>query len=127
MKTQNIYAAVILIHFIIDQILNGIIELYYEKLEEQDVFKIWWIFHLLEMLQVHGIANVFIIRSIHQMEEFNGFVGRRFPGQCKPRPPVIELEIKEYKETEQDFSNPVASTSSGVVYGEDHLTKVEIY
>ena len=127
MKTQNIYVAVILVHFILDQMLNGIIQLHYKQLEEQDVFKIWWIFHLLEMLQVHGIANVFIVRSIHQMEEFNGFVGRTFPGQGKPRPQVIRPERKYYKEPEEDSIHPVASVSSGIMYSQDNFIEVEIH
>ena len=126
MKNQNIYVDVILINIILDQMLNGIIQLNYKQLEEQDVFKIWWIFHLLEMLQVHVIANVFIIRSIHQMEEFNGFVGRTFPGQGKPRPQVIQPERKDYKEPEQDSVHPVAS-GSGIMYSQDNFIVVDIH
>ena len=126
MKTQNIYVNVILINIILDQMLNGIIQLNYKQLEEQDVFKIWWIFHLLEMLQVHVIANVFIIRSIHQKEEFNGFVGRRFPGQGKPRPQVIQPERKDYKEAEQDSVHPVAS-GGRIIYSQDNFIVVDIH
>ena len=64
MKTQNMYAAVIIVNFIIDQTLIGIIQLNYETLGEQNVFKIWWIFHLWELIEVHVIANIVIIKQI---------------------------------------------------------------
>ena len=78
------------------------------------------------MLQVHVIAYVFIIRSIHQKEEFNGFVGRRFPGQGKPRPQVIQPERKYYKEPKHDSVHPV-TTGSGIMYSQENFIVVEIH
>ena len=102
MKTQNIYAAVILLNFIIDQTLMGIIQLNYETLGEQNVFKIWWIFHLWESIEVHVIANIVIIKQILQMEEYNGYVGKQFPGQEKPRPLTVEPERAAVTETKPE-------------------------
>ena len=102
MKTQNIYAAVILLNFIIDQTLMGIIQLNYETLGEQNVFKIWWIFHLWEIIEVHVIANIVIIKHILQMEEYNGYVGKQFPGQEKPRPLTVEPERAAVTETKPE-------------------------
>ena len=101
MKTQNKYAAVIIVNFIIDQTLMGIIQLNYETLGEQNVFKIWWIFHLWEIIEVHVIANVVIIKEIQQIEEYNGYVGKQFPGQEKPRTLPVEPDRAAFTQTEQ--------------------------
>ena len=101
MKTQNIYAAVIIVNFIIDQTLIGIIQLNYETLGEQNVFKIWWIFHLWEIIEVHVIANIVIIKQLQQMEEYNGYIGRQFPGQEKPRTLPVEPDRVAVTQTEQ--------------------------
>ena len=74
-----------IINFIIDQLLNWFIESNYRELGEDDVFKLWWGFHLLELLEIHLFANIIIIRNIPSIDQFNGYVGRRFPGQDKPR------------------------------------------
>ena len=60
------------------------------------------------------------------MEEFNGFVGRTFPGQGKPRPQVIQPERKDYKEPEQDSVHSVAS-GSGIMYSQDNFIVVDIH
>ena len=44
-----------------DQILNLIVELFYEELGSETVFKIWWSFHLFLFFHVYITANVYIL------------------------------------------------------------------
>ena len=97
MKNQTIYTASIIINVIINQILMGIIQLNYEELGEHNVFKIWWIFHLWEIMETHLFANIFIIYNMHQMNEFNGYIGRTFPGQEQPKASIVQPE-RDYVE-----------------------------
>ena len=83
-----------LINFIFDQIMNLFLQINYETLGEHNTFKIWWIFHLWEIIQVHVLANILIIYKIQQREEFNGFVAKLFPGQEKPRQMIIQPKRK---------------------------------
>ena len=102
MKAQNIYAGVIIMNFIIDQTIIGIIQLNYDNLGAHNVFIIWWVFHLWEIIEVHVIANILIIKDAWKhFEEFNGFVAATFPGQEKPRPIIIEQKEKEKNIQEQ--------------------------
>ena len=46
---------------VFDQILNLIVELFYEELGSEKVFKIWWSFHLFLFFHVYITANVYIL------------------------------------------------------------------
>ena len=44
-----------------DQCLTLLIELFYEELGREKVFKIWWCFHLFFLINVYITANVYIL------------------------------------------------------------------
>ena len=44
-----------------DQILNLLIELFYQELGSEKAFRIWWIFHLFFLFHVYITANVYIL------------------------------------------------------------------
>ena len=71
-------------------IINICIQVFHSALGVEDVFKIWWMWHLTIFVLIHIIAPYLII-SIANKEypEFEGLKGRTFPGQEKPRPQPI--------------------------------------
>ena len=113
MKMQNKYTAAIIINFIIDQVLMAVLEANYEDLGKQSTFVIFWVFHFWQILEIHVIANIFIIHQIHQIDEFNGYVGQHFPGQEQPQPlrlqPRREFFLKQQTQnSEQQRSTHTA-------------------
>ena len=90
LNMQNLYTASMILNFIIDQVLIGFIESNYKELGEDEVFRLWWGFHLLELLEIHLFANFLIVRNIQNIEEFHGYVGKTFSGQDKPRSMFIQ-------------------------------------
>ena len=111
MKAQTVYAGGILIIIIIDPILNGILHINYDYLVEHNVFIIWWVFHLVEIILVYVFANIFIIKDAWaNLKEFNGFVASKFPGQEKPRLMIIQPNPKEKQIQEQAHGHPIAVT-----------------
>ena len=98
---QNMYTASMILNFIIDQVLIGFIESNYKELGEDEVFRLWWGFHLLELLEIHFFANILIVRNIQNIEEFQGYVGKTFPGQDKPRSVFIQPKRELYQITKE--------------------------
>ena len=90
MRSQNIYMGFLAFNIFIDQIGNMFLQIFYNELGVQNVFKIWWIIRLLENLVFRVIANSLILHNSRKnFEEFNGYNARTFPGQEQPRPIIV--------------------------------------
>ena len=71
----------------IDQLINLPLEVFYDELGAEEVFKIWWFFHLFGFFQIDIIGQFLIIYEAKKnFPEFNGLKARVYPGQDGPRP-----------------------------------------
>ena len=94
MHQQTIYVVTLSILIITDQILLIILEMFYEELGVDNVFTIWWSFHLITFgLSNLSMNNWIFLNSARNFEEFNGLVGSEFPGQEQPLSTAIRTRI----------------------------------
>ena len=84
MRLQAKFSAVIIINLMLDQIMNGIFQIYYDELGEKTILKLWWFFRCSEMLQVDLLVTVLFIRSIVSIPEYTGLVGKVYQKHTVP-------------------------------------------
>ena len=73
-------------------------------------FRIWWIFHFLEIVFLHIVLNIWIYRNAKRnIEEFNGYISTRYPGQEKPQQAIISPRRPSHSPTKHFNSQVVIS------------------
>ena len=85
MKQHSFMAFCLFFFLFTDQLFMKIIELLPKTTCSEDVFKIWWFFHLVEKIMLFPSKNIFILFSTRRFPEFYGYTGQRLPGQEGPR------------------------------------------
>ena len=80
-------------HLVDQLIINIYIQVFHSTLGVEVVFKIWCLWHLSKFILIHIIAPYLIIRIANkEYPEFEGLLGKKFPGQEKPRSqPIIPM------------------------------------
>ena len=90
MQHQNQYLTIIILVLVFDQLLFIFFQMFYKELGVENVFKIWWISHILEIVFIHIALQIRIyVNAVRKFEEFNGNKPTQYPGQQKPRQGVI--------------------------------------
>ena len=90
MKTQCLYLVLLCSSVISGQILNILIQMFYENLGVETVFLVWWIYQLLSILIFYVVFNIYIWKNAEQnFKEFTGLRAMKFPDQEGPRPAII--------------------------------------
>ena len=84
MKAHLSYSTLVLISAFLKRCLDGVLHLFSNNFEQETVFRVWWGSQILYILLIDVFAQTFILRSILQKDEYNGFVGRSYPGKPKP-------------------------------------------
>ena len=93
----------IALHLIIDQWIKIPLEIFYKQLGSENLFWIWWFWHLYMLLACQVISPACVIwRSWNKFPQFRGLKAKPFPGREKqeklkilPRTFATRLEEKE--------------------------------
>ena len=59
-KSHTVLTCLLILFCSLDQVLNIIIQIFYHRLGVDMVFKIWWTFHLIFLLNLMVVSNVWI-------------------------------------------------------------------
>ena len=93
-----------------NQIVNILVEVFYNKISPDTAFKIWWTFHLLVILQIQVLAQAVTIYSAHKnFPEFIGVKANRFKCQEGPRKIYV---VPERRYERQQQSEMVSQTQN---------------
>ena len=85
MKQHSMLTLCLLFFLFADQMFMKTIEALPNMTRSEDIFNIYWFFHLIEKILVFPSKNLLILFSTKNFPEFYGYTGQRFPGQEKPR------------------------------------------
>ena len=86
MQQHSLLAFCLLFFLFIDQMFMKTIEALPKTTHSDDIFKIWWFFHLFEKILLFPINNLLILFSTKNFPELYGYSAQTFPGQEGPRP-----------------------------------------
>ena len=103
-KSHTVLTCLLILFCTLDQILNIIIQIFYQQLGVDMVFKIWWTFHLIFLLNLMVVSNVWIYRdTLNNFKELHQLPSwlvrtetRREPGNQlklftkRPKPPLSQ-------------------------------------
>ena len=65
-KSHTVLTCSLILFCSLDQILNILIQLFYDQLGVEMTFKIWWTFHLIFLLNMYVVTNVWIFWDTKQ-------------------------------------------------------------
>ena len=86
MQQHSLLTFFLFFFLFIDQMFMKTIELFPKTDCSEDIFNIWWFFHLIEKILLFPSKNLLILFSTKKFPEFYGYNGQTFPGQEGPRP-----------------------------------------
>jgi hypothetical protein len=110
MKQQSQYLTILILVLVSDQALFIVFQTFYDELGVDNIFIIWWIFHVLEIVLINIVLNIWIyIDAMKYFEEFNGYRPKRYPGQELPQHSILRPRRPSHSETKEFYCEIVIS------------------
>ena len=88
----------------------------YDIFRPENIFKSWWSFQLAFYLVINLVAQKLILVSMEKKDDYNGYVGRRYPYTEQPRIVIITPRrdvLEDIVKDKKHRCSPVPSTSFG--------------
>ena len=85
-RSHALMSISILSYISIEQMLNKVLEIFYEDLAVKNVFAVWWTWHLMEKIVWFFLKHIFIIWEVKTtFPAFDGHFGEVYPGSERLR------------------------------------------